>query len=69
MTIWLVGTHVTVVRRGCQILVFFAGEYVDGDEVALGVTVLAGLGGGHISDLQKSQERIKQGGAMAMGCK
>lgn len=27
------------------------GEDIDGDEVALGVTVLAGLGGGHIHDL------------------
>ena len=39
--------------RGCQVFVFFAGEDVDGDKVALGVTVLAGLGSGHISNLQR----------------
>ena len=41
--------------RGCQIFVFFASEDVDGDKVALGVTVLAGLGSGHISDLQRPE--------------
>ena len=51
--------------RGCQIFVFFASEDVDGDKVALGVTVLAGLGSGHISDLQRpetlSRAIIEQG--------
>jgi hypothetical protein len=27
------------------------GTYIDGDEMDLGVTVLAGLGGGHVDDL------------------
>ena len=39
--------------RRCQVFVFFAGEDVDGNKVALGVTVLAGLGSGHISNLQR----------------
>ena len=30
---------------------FLPGEDVDGDQVHLGVTVLAGLGGGHFDDL------------------
>jgi hypothetical protein len=34
-----------------QIFQLLAGEDVDGDQVDLGVTVLAGLGGGHVDDL------------------
>ena len=36
---------------GAKIFEFLAGKDVDGDEMDLGVTVLAGLGGGHIDDL------------------
>ncbi len=34
-----------------QILELLAGEDVDGDEMDLGVTVLASLGGGHVDNL------------------
>jgi hypothetical protein len=34
-----------------QLLELLGGEDVDGDQVDLGVTVLAGLGGGHFDDL------------------
>lgn len=37
--------------RRAQIFVLLAGEDVDGDQVDLGVTVLAGLGGGHVDNL------------------
>lgn len=40
-----------VVGGGRQILELLAGEDIDGDQVDLGVTVLAGLGGGHVDDL------------------
>lgn len=40
-----------VVGGGRQILELLAGEDVNGDQVDLGVTVLAGLGGRHINDL------------------
>lgn len=36
---------------GGQILKLLASEDIDGDDVDLGVTVLAGLGGGHLDDL------------------
>lgn len=36
---------------GAEFFEFFAGEDVDGDEMDLGVTVFAGLGGGHVDDL------------------
>lgn len=36
---------------GAEIFEFLAGEDVDGDEMDLGVAVLAGLGGGHVDDL------------------
>ena len=36
---------------GRQILELLAGEDVNGDQVDLGVTVLAGLGGRHVDDL------------------
>ena len=42
---------VHVVGGGAEIFEFLAGEDVDGDEMDLGVTVLAGLGGGHVDDL------------------
>lgn len=42
---------VHVVGGGGQILELLAGEDVDGDDVDLGVTVLASLGGGHFDDL------------------
>jgi len=34
-----------------QIFQLLAGEQIDGSQVDLGVTVLAGLGGGHVDDL------------------
>ena len=37
--------------RGRNVFVLLGGEDVDGDKVDLGVTVLAGLGGGHVDDL------------------
>ena len=40
-----------VVGGGRQILELLAGEDVNGDQVDLGVTVLAGLGGRHVNDL------------------
>lgn len=40
-----------VVGRGGEILVLLAGEDVEGNEMDLGVTVLARLGGGHVDDL------------------
>ena len=42
---------VHVVGGGGEILELLAGEDIDGDHVDLGVTVLAGLGGGHLPDL------------------
>ena len=42
---------VHVVGGGRQIFVLLAGEDVKSDQVDLGVTVLASLGGGHIDDL------------------
>lgn len=37
-----------------QILELLAGKDVDGDQVDLGVTVLASLGGGHFDDLARA---------------
>lgn len=37
--------------RGGEILELLAGEDIDGDQVNLGVTVLAGLGGRHVNNL------------------
>ena len=34
-----------------EILQLLAGEEIDGSQMDLGVTVLAGLGGGHVDDL------------------
>lgn len=42
---------VHVVGGGRQILKLFASEDIDGDDVDLGVTVLASLRGGHLDDL------------------
>jgi len=42
-----------VVGGGADIFHFLAGEDVDGDQVDLGVTVLAGLGGAHVDDLAR----------------
>lgn len=42
---------VHVVGGGGQILKLLAGEDIDGDDVDLGVTVLASLRGGHLDDL------------------
>lgn len=39
---------------GAQLLKLLAGEDVDGDQVDLGVTVLASLGGGHVDDLARA---------------
>lgn len=36
---------------GAEIFQLLAGEDVDGNQVDLGVTVLASLGGGHVDDL------------------
>lgn len=36
--------------RGAQIFELFAGENVESSEMNLGVTMLAGFGGGHIDD-------------------
>ncbi len=44
-------TYVTVVRGGGQVLVFLAGEDVDGNKVALCVAVLASLRRGNVSNL------------------
>jgi hypothetical protein len=45
---------VHVVGGRGQLLKLLAGEDVDGDQVDLGVTVLAGLGGGHVDDLARA---------------
>lgn len=42
---------VHVVGGGGEIFVLLAGEDIDGDEMDLGVTVLASLGGRHVDDL------------------
>jgi hypothetical protein len=39
------------VGRGRKIFELLAGKDVDGDQVNLGVTVLSGLGGGHVDNL------------------
>jgi hypothetical protein len=44
--------HIHVVGGGGHLLVLLAGEDVNAHKVALGVAVLAGLGGGHIHDLR-----------------
>ena len=39
---------------GAELFKLLGGEDVDGDQVNLGVTVLAGLGGGHFDDLARA---------------
>lgn len=39
---------------GAELFKLLGGEDVDGDQVDLGVTVLAGLGGGHFDDLARA---------------
>lgn len=46
--------HVHVVGGGAQLFQLLRGEDVDGDQVDLGVTVLASLGGGHLDDLARA---------------
>lgn len=48
-----VGDIHVVGGRG-QVLELLAGEDVDGDQVNLGVTMLAGLRGGHFDDLARA---------------
>lgn len=43
--------HIHVVSGRAEILELLASEDVDGDEMDLGVTVLAGLGGAHLDNL------------------
>jgi hypothetical protein len=43
--------YVHVVGGGAKLFELLGGEDVDGDEMDLGVTVLAGLRGGHLDDL------------------
>lgn len=45
---------VHVVGGGRQILELLASEDIEGDQVDLGVTVLASLGGGHLDDLART---------------
>src|SRR5690242_13928748 len=45
---------VHVVSGGAELFELLGGEDVDGDQVDLGVTVLAGLGGGHFDDLARA---------------
>jgi len=46
--------HIHVVGRRAQVLHLFAGEDVNGNEMNLGVAVLASLGGGHVHDLARA---------------
>ena len=60
---------VHVVGGGGQVLQLLAGEDVDGDEMDLGVTVLSGLGGGHVHDLARAvldahEPVLPQGGTL-----
>lgn len=43
--------NVAIVGRGGQILNLLVSEDINGDEMALGVTVLAGFGGGDVNNL------------------
>ena len=40
--------------KSCHAYKLLASEDVDGDQVDLGVTVLASLGGGHVDDLARA---------------
>lgn len=58
-----------VVGGGAHVLVLLAVEDIQGDEVDLGVAVLAGLGGGHVHDLagpalDHHEASLAQGGAL-----
>ena len=46
--------HVHVVGGGANIFVFLSCENVEGDHVDFGVTVLTGLGGGHLHNLARA---------------
>lgn len=46
--------HIHVVGGGAELLKLLASEDVDGNEMDLGVTVLASLGGGHVDDLARA---------------
>ena len=46
--------YVHIVRGRTYILVLFPGEYVDTDQVHLGVTMFPRLGGGHFDDLARA---------------
>ena len=46
--------HVHVVGGWADVLVLLLGEDVEGDQVDLGVAVLAGLGGGHLHNLARA---------------
>ena len=39
---------------GANIFVFLGGENVESDQMNFGVTVLSGLGGGHLHDLARA---------------
>ena len=46
--------NVHVVGRGAQLLKLLSSEDINGNQVDLGVTVLAGLGGRHVDDLARA---------------
>jgi len=46
--------NVHVVGGGAEFFQLLGGEDVDGDQMDLGVTVLSGLGGGHLDDLARA---------------
>lgn len=55
--------------RGAEIFELLPSKDVDGDEMYLGVTVLAGLGGGHVDDfagtaLDDDEAVLPQSGAL-----
>ena len=61
--------HVHVVGGRAHVLILFAREDVDADQVDLGVAVLAGLGGAHVDDLagtafEDDVAVLAQGGAL-----
>jgi hypothetical protein len=46
--------HIHVVSRRAQIFELLAGEEIDGDQMDLGMTVLARLRGGHFDNLARA---------------
>jgi len=46
--------NIHVVGGWAQLFELLAGEDIDGDKMDLGVTVLTGLGGGHVDDLART---------------